>query len=230
VARRRLVGRRFIEIAGPFGPGFQVVPVDIYRDGKAVREFLPLEVIERDFTLHWRDIEASRQFGMPLELGAVAVAAASCAQTEDELILKRLLAVEGRDHLALGDWEEPGSAFADVAAAREKLVSAGFYGPYALVVSPTLYTRMQRIFRGSGRLESRMIQEIAEGGIFQTPVLAENQGILVAQGVENVDLAVAQDLITAYLGPEGMDHRFRVLESIALRIRHPGAICVLERA
>jgi uncharacterized linocin/CFP29 family protein len=39
---------------------------------------------------------------------------------------------------------------------------------------------------------------------------------------------VGQDLITAYLGPEEMGHRFRVLESLALRIKRPGAICTLE--
>lgn len=39
-----------------------------------------------------------------------------------------------------------------------------------------------------------------------------------------IDLAVAQDMITAYVGPEGMDHRFRVLESLVLRVKQPGAI------
>ncbi len=43
---------------------------------------------------------------------------------------------------------------------------------------------------------------------------------------ENIDLVIAQDLITAYLGPEGMDHLFRVFESIILRVKRPESICV----
>jgi uncharacterized linocin/CFP29 family protein len=69
---------------------------------------------------------------------------------------------------------------------------------------------------------------VAEGGLFRSPVLAENQGLVVSQGAYNFDLVVAQDLITAYLGPEGMDHTFRLLEILALRIKRPGAICTLE--
>jgi len=40
---------------------------------------------------------------------------------------------------------------------------------------------------------------------------------------------VAQDLITAYLGPENMDHTFRLMEILALRIKRPGAICTLGK-
>lgn len=53
--------------------------------------------------------------------------------------------------------------------------------------------------------------------------------MVLAQGPHNLDLVVGQDLITAYLGPENMDHTFRLLGGIVLRIKQPGAICVLER-
>ena len=46
---------------------------------------------------------------------------------------------------------------------------------------------------------------------------------------QNFDLAIAQDLITAYMGNEGLDHLFRVMESLVLRIKRPGAICVLTK-
>jgi len=59
-------------------------------------------------------------------------------------------------------------------------------------------------------------------------VLGDDRGVVVALGPHNLDIAVVQDLVTAYLGPNGMDHEFRVMESIALRIKRPGAICTLE--
>jgi uncharacterized linocin/CFP29 family protein len=257
VARKLLVGRRFIQLTGPLGAGVQTVPVPAVGSGEAClhdeegcaceageceviqvtgHKFLSLPLIHQDFRLAWRDIEASRRMGWPLELGPAAAASAACARAEDELIFhghpehgyEGLLTAIGRHTVPLGDWDEPGQAFANIVAATEALVADGFYEPFAVVLSPALYAKTQRIAKGIGRLESKLIKDVAEGGLFRSPVLAENQGLVVAQGAHNFDLVVAQDLITAYLGPENMDHTFRVLESLALRIKRPGAICMLE--
>ena len=112
--------------------------------------------------------------------------------------------------------------------ATEALVSKGFYGPFAVVLSPALYAQTQRVAKGIGRLESKLIKDVAEGGLFRSPVLAEKEGLVLSLGAHNLDLAVAQDLITAYMGNEGLDHLFRVMESLVLRLKQPGAICILE--
>ena len=257
VARKMLVGRRFITLAGPLGVGIQIVPVAAVGTGQAClhdeegcackagecnviqvtgRKFLALPIIHQDFRLAWRDIEASRQMGWPLELGPAAAASAACARAEDELIFhghpdhgyEGLLSAAGRHTAPLAKWDEPGSAFANVVAATEALVADGYYGPFAAILSPALYARTQRVARDIGRLESSLIEDLVEGGLFYSSVLAENQGLVVALGAHNFDLAVAQDLITAYLGPENLDHNFRVMESLVLRIKRPGAICTLE--
>ena len=67
-ARQFLVGRQFIELAGPFGADTEVIPVGT----GATRKFLQMETIQADFSLAWRDIEASRQLGVPIELGVHA--------------------------------------------------------------------------------------------------------------------------------------------------------------
>jgi uncharacterized linocin/CFP29 family protein len=41
-------------------------------------------------------------------------------------------------------------------------------------------------------------------------------------------LAVSEDFETAYLGEEGLNHPFRVFETVVLRIKRPSAICTLE--
>ena len=130
--------------------------------------------------------------------------------------------------LALSDWSESGNPINDVSAASAALAQAGVFGPYTLVLSTALFAMLQRPFRHSGQLESKLVQAIADGGIFQSPAITGNQALLVAQGAQYMDLAVAQDLTTAYLGPEGMDHRFRVLESLVLRVKQPAAVCVIE--
>jgi len=95
-----LVGRRFIPLVGPFGPGVEVVPNDLILghsqgqvdllgndEGEAIgierREFLPLPLLYKDFWVHWRDLDASERIGMPLDTGKAAAAAAAAAQAED---------------------------------------------------------------------------------------------------------------------------------------------------
>jgi uncharacterized linocin/CFP29 family protein len=248
-ARRVLVGRRFINLAGPFGMGTQVVQLDkisgaeacLHADGGCscddeecdvvqitARQYVPLALIHKDFSLTWRDVETAHQFGARLEFGPAAAAATFVARAEDDMILQGLLNAEGIQTVSLGDWKTSGTALGDTVAARQALADAGFYAPYALVVSPALHALLQRPYKQSGRLESKLLKSIADGGIFQSPALTEKQALLISQGSHHLDLAVGQDMVTAYLGPEGMDHLFRVLESLTLRIKQPGAICVLE--
>lgn len=248
-ARRVLVGRRFIDLAGPFGAGTQVLPLDTIAGTEActhaeassgcaggecdvlhvsARRFLPLVLIHKDFSLSWQDIESAHQFGMNLELAPAAAAATLVATAEDKMIFDGLLNAEGRQSLPLSDWSTSGNALNDVIAASQKLADCGFYPPYVLLVGSVLYGMLQRVYDGSGRQEHELVESVADGGIFRSPLLPPRKAILVSQGPHHLDLAVAQDIITAYLGPDGMNHRFRVLESIVLRIKQPGAICVLE--
>lgn len=244
-ARRVLVGRRFIHLAGPLGFGTQVVPLDKIEGSEArrhdeggrteddvvrltARQFVPLTLIHKDFFLSWQDVEAAHESGAALELGPAAAAATRVARAEDETIFHELLMAEGRQTVSLKDWATSGNALSNVSDARQALADAGFYAPYALVVSTALHADLQRVYKGSGRQEYKLVQNIADGGIFESPMLAPKQGLLVSQGAHHLDLVVGQDMVTAYLGPEEMDHRFRVLESLVLRIKQPGAICVLE--
>jgi uncharacterized linocin/CFP29 family protein len=91
-----------------------------------------------------------------------------------------------------------------------------------------MYAKMQRVYDNTGVLEINQVREIVEAGVFRTPVLPNNKAIVVSTGAENFDIAVAQDLVTAYLGPQDMSHPFRVLEALVLRIKRPQAICTLE--
>jgi uncharacterized linocin/CFP29 family protein len=97
------------------------------------------------------------------------------------------------------------------------------------VLSPALYAQTQGIAPGMGRLVSKLIKDVAEGGLFQSPLLADDQGLVLSLGSYNFDLVIGQDLVTAYMGNDGLDHLYRVMESFALRVKRPGAICVLSK-
>jgi uncharacterized linocin/CFP29 family protein len=76
-----------------------------------------------------------------------------------------------------------------------------------------------------GRIVGKLIEDVAEGGVFRSPILQPEEGLVLSLGAHNLDLVVAQDLTTAYLGNEGLDHSYQVMESLVLRIKRPGAIC-----
>ncbi len=233
-AKKRLVGRRFINIAGPLGGGAKFVPKPVLsgiKEGEIEiekSEILDIPIISRDFKLKWRDIEAAEQYSMPLELAPIAVASAFCAQQEDEMIFNGLMNAKGCNSVVAQDWNVSGNAFQNVVSAIEKLTSEGFYGPYAMAVSPTLYAAMHKVYNGTGMLEIAMIRELVSDGVFQSHTIKGNGAIVLATGTENFDLVIGQDLITAYLGPDGMDHCFRVFETAVLRIKRPGSICIFS--
>ncbi|MCL4423945.1 MAG: bacteriocin family protein [Firmicutes bacterium] len=251
VARNTLVGRRFIHLFGPFGPGLQVIPNDTYEGAgigssdfkgqeesatiaTAARTFIPLPIIYKDFMIHWRDLETSRQLNIPLDVSPAAAASHFCAEAEDRMIFlggagqPGLLKVEGRNSLAMGDWSAPGSAFGTAVLAVEKLTSAGFYAPYAMVLSPRQYAQTYRVFSNGGLLEIDHMKKVMTAGVYQSPIIPEGKGLAVACGPQNLDLAISQDLTTSFMETAKMNHYFRVFEILGLRIKRPGAICVLE--
>lgn len=254
VARRSLVCRRFIDLYGPLGAGVQTVAQDEFQgvspgaldivgeeDTPKVfsdrRTFKTIPIIYKDFLLHWRDIEAARAHNMPLDVSAAAGAAAFCAQREDRMILhgdeklglEGLMNASGRETLAIRDWTQPGSGYANIVEATERLLGNGHYGPYAVVCSPRLYANLHRVYEKTGVLEIETVRQLAQDGVYQSNLLKDELAVVVSTGRENLDLAVALDLSVAYLGAERMNHPFRVLESLLLRIKHPDGICTLEK-
>jgi uncharacterized linocin/CFP29 family protein len=252
-AQSVLVGRRFISLVGPFGPGIEALPNDVLAgggsgridllgddEGEALRiesrRFLPLPLLYKDFWLHWRDLESSRQLGVPLDVGKAAAAAVATAQAEDRLVfdgepglgLPGLRSVAGRQSLPMSDWNSMGRAFGDVVDGVRVLTQAGFTGPYALAVSPRMYADLNRIFDDSGVLELEQVEKLARRGVYPTAVLPEPGALLIDSGAQNLDLAVGLDLSTAYVESNNLNHRLRTLESLVLRIRRPGAICTFE--
>jgi uncharacterized linocin/CFP29 family protein len=255
VARAKLVGRRFISLVGPFGPGVEAVPSDTLsgtRDGQIDllgnaegeilgverRRYLPLPIIYKDFWVYWRDLESSRQFGTPLESSKAAGAANACATAEDRLIfngepsleLSGLRNVADRQMLPMRDWGAEGQAFSDVVDGVRALTDAGYTGPYALVVSPRLYAQLNRVFDATGVLELEQVEKLARRGVYPSSVLTEPAALLVDSSAANVDLAVAVDLSIAFVESTNLNHRMRVLESLVLRTYRPGAICTFEPA
>jgi len=252
VARRLVVGRRFLPLWGPLGPGFEVVPVQRVEgwDAGAVdmtgasddpvtvaeRIYLKLPLLHKDFVLVWRDMEQSQRVGVPLDFGVAEAAAAFVAQAEDHLVfhgfapdrVPGLLTVPGHHELKAEPSAEPGSGFHNVVRAIGHLTAAGFYPPYVTVTGPTEYARWHRLYGNSGVLEREQIEKLTTAGVLVSPLIGAGTVLVAAVGAENVDLAVGLDLTTAFLETAQMNHHFRVLEVVAPRIKRPESIVVLQ--
>jgi uncharacterized linocin/CFP29 family protein len=222
-AKQLLMGRRFLDLVGPFGLGLEIVPVGTGDN----RHHIELTVLDAEFMIYWKDLAANRKMGLPLSTSMAARAAITCARREDELIFSGLFNAADKG-VSIDDWTEPGVPLADVVKATELLFNDGYPGPYAVVLSPDLYTQTQRVSRGMGRMVSKLITDTASGGLFRSQLLDKGQGLVLSLGAFNFDLVVGQDLVTAYQGNEGLDHSFRVMETVALRVKRPGAICKLS--
>jgi len=252
-ARSMLVGRRVIGILGPLGPGVYSMPYSVFsgktqagvdmigeKEDMAVepdrRATINLPILYKDFKILWRDVEADRHLGIPLDVSTAAVAANFVAVQEDSLIFnghgelghEGIFTASGRLTVHMSGWDKSGNALSDAVKAAGALAAAGHYGPYAMVVSPVLFGSMIRVYGNTGMLELDQVKALMTGGVHYSNVISGKKAAVIALGPQNLNLAIGQDMTTGYLGPFNMNHVCRVLETAALLIRRPDAICTIE--
>ncbi len=240
-AKKHMVCRRFLNIYGPLGPGASTVAVDSpakteeLEDGVGRitgRKLVELPQLYEDFTLLWRDLEDAGRQGLPVDLSAAAAAAQRSAKREDELILfgnkalgmEGLLNASGAHVIQRGNWKEGEHAYQDVAHGIAYLSSHSMLGRYALVVSPELYLDLQRLQPNVGLLELDRIAKLVDGRVYPAGPFGAGKAVLVCAESQYMDLAVGMDLSVGYLELKDFNHNFRILETVALRIKNPSAI------
>lgn len=246
-ASRILVGRRFLSLA-PVGARTQTVPLDTMehqteakadfwgRDDAEVidvarRRFAELVTVYADFSISWRDLEDEQGAGVQ----AAREAAVLAARREDDLIfygddtlgIAGLVTASGVNQMPISDWNEGESPVRDIAKALETLIDQGNSGDRALIVSTDLFGKLHRIQPGTGIMEVDRVRSLV-GKLFHTARLQKNTAVLAYCEPQNMDLVVGQDMITAYMGNEKLDHLFRVMETMVPRVKRPSAIAVLR--
>ncbi|MEW6280665.1 MAG: family 1 encapsulin nanocompartment shell protein [Candidatus Eremiobacterota bacterium] len=252
--RRTVVARRFIALLGPLGAGVESVPmVTIGKDEKAQisleghpdpspiggqddRTYVRVPLVYKDFIIHWRDVTWSRDTGTPLDPANAVRAAHQLGHAEDKLLFEGspelgvhgLLTWPGTLGLESSDWNAPGAPVRDVYSAIRLLLDADHHFPYALVTSVDMYEALLKKVTESPVLELEQVSKLCEDGVFWSPQIAPGTAAVVSTGAQNFDIAVAEDLQLAYLGPADMNYRFRAYESLLLRVKRPTAVCVIS--
>lgn len=252
--RRTVVGRRLIALFGPLGAGVESVPLETIREDEPAEidlegkpdpkpigthekeTYIRVPIIYKDFYLHWRDVKWSQDMKAPLDVTNAMRAAHQVGDAEDKLVfngyaelgMHGLLNYPGSSGVKRSDWKTAGAPVKDVYAAISKLLEADHHFPYALVTSVDMYEALLKPVKESPALELEQLGRLFEDGIMWSPQIPTGTAAVISTGAQNFDIAVAEDLQIAYLGPSDMNYRFRVYESLALRVKRPTAICVIK--
>lgn len=243
-AKKTMVARRFLPLYGPLGAGAQGVNIDLQSKEEAFedgfvrtqgRKYVELPQIFEDFWVLWRDLEANQKMNTPIDLSVAARAAQALAHAEDKLVFfgnealghEGLLNAQGINKMKREDWGTGENAFSDIAAAAALLDEKGVIGRYTLVLGPDLFYKLQRIQPGTGMMEIERIRDLLNGRVHKSNSIAGKAALVCAES-QFMDLAIGQDMASAYLELVDLNHHFRILETLALRIKNPEAIVVFE--
>ncbi|MEM4485139.1 MAG: family 1 encapsulin nanocompartment shell protein, partial [Sulfolobales archaeon] len=206
------------------GRGADATPLE--RDN--VRIIIPLEEISKTFIISQRSIEYSRQYRQPLDLSSALSILIGFALDEDRKILEKILGVEGSIQMNISSWEEPGRAVEEISRAVQELIRSNAPQPYILFLSPSRYTRLLAVYERTGVMELTRVKTLVKE-VVQTPILPDELALVVSSSYASLDLVLGGDTEIDYVGPEDGGHKFRVWETLALRIRNPRSIAVLRQ-
>ena len=253
-ARSQLAGRRLLHTIGPQGLGFKTLP---FGDSEVAQPpsagttpegggatsgvtvssscMIPVAMIQSEFTLSVRDIAAYEQSGIPLDLNAAVKAAIALARQEDQLVfdgfqslgVAGLLNTPGVRSIKLKPWNIAGDAVQDIINAVGELDAAGLPGPYALALTPKSYNHLFRLYPQSDMTELEHTRQVVTDGIVKAPALPGG-GVLIDTSGPFANIVLGQDMMTSFVGPAPGRYQFAILESLALWVRVPEAICILK--
>jgi len=255
-----LVGRRVLPVKPLAGVGVMTVSWDeltemsdalisMYGETPAediivyTRKSLIVPILHKDFRIHWRDLEASRRFGTPLDAANAESAALVVAEKEDRLILngeisgELMLGIEGlttatgrQTQASAGAWGTSPNAYTTIKNAAKLLLTEHFPPPYDLILQPSPFMDAQTFIANTGIRQLEKMKELIRGNIYVSAQLKASDGgldsaILMKSGAENADLRVASDLKNFYMQTVDMNHHFKTYEALVPRIKRPKAIC-----
>ncbi len=234
VARALLVGRKLLRVEGPYGLGLKAIPLADPKmgEGPMTAGFIPLSYIHQTFTLSKRDLATFERDKLPLDLAELVSATIKCAKQEDNIIFTGNTAVPGLLSLpgkkvTLSAWDQLGNAAGDVIKAISMLDERGFPGPYAVALAPNRYNQLLRLYPNAAISELEHMTTIAADGVFKGQGMG-GEGVVIASGQQMVSIVLGQDLTIGFVGPVEERLEFSISESLALLVREPKAVCVLN--
>lgn len=234
VAKTKLVGRKLLPLKGPLGLGVTAIPLTTKTAGDFTTvQSVPLLFLERTFHLSKLTVAQFEREGLSMDVTPLVETVIACSSLEDTLIFHGtehtpgLLTAPETLRFSLHSWEEVGQASIDIIGAVSLLDEAGFHGPYALALAPSLYNLLFRRYPTGQDIELTHIQSIVQDRVVKAPVLKKG-GVLISVNENFAAIFLGQDMHVGFLGIDEKGFFLSVSESLNLVIREPKSICILE--
>lgn len=220
----RLSIGRVNDIAGP--PGGSTGEVQT-----AQRRILPYSEIRVPFTVGRREIDDIQRGATDADLDDLRRAARAAAVTENRAVfhgwsaagIDGLTEVSGYPAGALG--EDCQTYPSVVAQAVDRMRGRGIGGPYALVISPSRYTRIVETTEHGGYLLVDHLTRVLGGEVIWAPGL--DGALLLSQRGGDFLLSVGQDWSVGYTSHDAESVQLYLEETLTFRAIEPDAVTVL---
>jgi len=237
----------FITVRGYRRTDMSAARISLYGQGKNVdraekTEFdITVPVLHKEFSIWWRDLEASRANGLPLDAQDAENAARQVAEEEDLLLLTgdytgwKALGIEGlatatgrNTKASAGAW--PANALTDLSAAIGELEADGHMGPYAAVLRSSWAAKLRALVSNTATKWIEVIQDLFKAGIYVSDNLYTSAGLttiglVVEPSQENFEMVIGRDLSVFTKQDEDMNLQCKVHEVVAPKIKRPNSIC-----
>jgi uncharacterized linocin/CFP29 family protein len=203
-------------------------------------------VIEKKFSISWRDLEASRANGLPLDVQDAIDAARQCAEEEDKLLISgqytgwKALGIEGlatatgrNTQASGGAW--PATSLTDLSNAIGKLEASGHTNKsmYACVLRSSWAAKLRALVSGTAKKWIEVIQgdePLFPAGVYVSDSLFSSAGLttdalVLELGKENFEMIVERDMSVYAKEDEDMNLQCKVYEVVTPRVKRPTSIC-----
>jgi uncharacterized linocin/CFP29 family protein len=202
---------------------------------------ITVPVIDKEFDILWRELDASRANGMPLDLQDAENAARKVAEDEDKLLISgeytgfRALGVEGlatatgrNTKASAGAW--PANSLTDLSAAIGELEADGHIGPFAAILRSSWAAKLRALVSNTAVKWIEVVRDLFAAGIYVSDSLYTSAGLtttglIVEPSQENFELVVGKDLEVRKQEDVHGNMHCVVREVVAPRIKRPTSIC-----
>ncbi len=193
-----------------------------------LRDTIAVPVVAKDFQINWRQLEASRTRGDPLDTTAAAIAARKVRDKMQDLFVNGLdndpaagsipglVNATNRQTVSLAtDWDASGATIVDdVLRMLEAAYAVNLFGPFFLYVPKNYWGTLQDDYstaKGDRTYMERILAFVDVEAVRPLDTLADDNVLLVQMTEDVLDMSEAQAITTIQWEKNPLVTNFRVL-------------------
>lgn len=207
------------------GRGLEAVPMEFVKEGKIERVILPLCEISVKFKITQKDLDYYIKTGQAMEMPEVYKASLELCINEEKMIIENIK--NNAIKISMSPWLEPGQSVADIAKAVSELFKVGARKPFVLFTNPVRFTRLLAVSEKTGLMDLDRVKQLVDV-VAVTPVLSDNEALLISATQDVIDLVYGSDAEIDYIGPENGAQVFRAFSTLAVRVKDPRRVVLLQ--